>query len=275
MNSNISNKTDKGEQNNTSGLGIFVITCKQTKHRLNELKKTISSLDNYGEIHIVEKLDADCITNKIYSKDNWSSDFSEIENVLRENLEGLKIYEKQISGILTAERSCRDLKESEISLASKIFYGLNRSLISNYAYTLILEDDFRYDPEYNPQGRRIQLTDIYIEAEKNRIDFIDIGSLPALNRLVPEYRWNAGKNLDDLCIKTKLPKTRSTCGFLISRRLLEFIMQLKMHHSLPIDYELQRRFCLCDTRYSSYWLKSKIFCNASMIANNSIRSSIQ
>lgn len=157
--------------------------------------------------------------NQTYRNLPWQLIFTNVENLLKQN--GLTKIMAEFPQYMP-----RSLKIFEISLLLKHRAVYQKVLDNNYKFGIILEDDFI-------------LKDNSVAALQNIIsnsivewDFIDIAGGAGLTPREQDKEVSPG------LFSIVPPRTRTTCGYLISNRLCKKIVTLNMPPTAPCDWEL-------------------------------------
>lgn len=257
----------------------YIITCSQTKDRLQKLLPSLKLL--VGDKEIVDSFDITGLPLSLYSPYTWTESIQDIMHILTENLRALSCSDENIREFEHYSLMPRTLKKSERSLSAKILWSINRFLISGRDYCVIMEDDLSLTKEYSTSNISLGyiLNKILIEAQEMKADFADLGSLPIFDDNFIDRHIFSASNRSSLFIQTKFPMTRSTCCFVLSSRLAASIMSQELIHSMPIDYHLQLLFLRCIKEnldeIRSFWLRPGIFENGSMSIKSDVKTSIQ
>ena len=251
-------------------IGAYVITCNKTRHRLPILIDNLqgSSLEPV----LVTNFDEDYLPIHIYKPSLWNKHYSKISSILVANLVAMRGTEAEIPQVIR-DGPPRTLKSSELSLSAKILWSFYHSIANSFKYTLIMEDDISIDRNSDIPSKKLGINlDKIITASVNmNSDFCDIGSLPFFSQDWIARHPFSGSTLSNNLYSTKVMLTRSTCCFLISNRLLEFIFSnTRIEYALPIDFHLQYLLSLADGLKPSFF--KGMWCNTGLFVNSSLNA---
>lgn len=180
--------------------------------------------------------------NPNYRKTPWQTLIHRIQELITQN-DLMKVIQK------FPQYMPRSLKAHEISVLLKHRAAYQKIIDNNYKFGIILEDDFI-------------LKDTSAEALQNIIDnsrldwdFIDIAGGADL---IP-------RELDNEVIPgvfaMQPPCTRTACGYIISNRLCQEIVNLHMPPVAPCDWELT--YYMLRLNAKAFWMEPAIFIHGS------------
>ncbi len=246
----------------------YIITCAKTRDRAPR----ITGFFRYAgfQYHLVDRYDPGKLPKHIYCPALWAEHFQEIRDICESNLVSLGCQGLQAQRYTDELAVGRTLKVSELSLATKILWALNHGLQEGCDYILVAEDDFRALPSVSMTHSLAMFKDIVARLVYLNGDFLDIGGLPGLHARNHKYKLLQATD-DSLFTQMKLPLTRSTCCFVVSRRLASLILRSPFPLAMPIDFHLQYLYLkawMDGNSISAYWMDGDIFCNGSMLGLN-------
>lgn len=145
----------------------------------------------------------------------------------------------------------RNLRIFEISLLLKHRAAYRKIIADNYKFGVILEDDFILEDN--------SITALHSLINNTTVDwdFIDIAGGAGLTPREQDHEVNPG------LFSIQPPRTRTTCGYLISNRLCREIINLNTPPTAPCDWELtyfMQRF-----NAKAFWLMPTIIIHGSEI----------